>query len=73
MLGHQHRECRPGPWQTWWDSRYNGPTGAWVYSHEGVIRFDTHTSGWNTAKMALFANGCLNIYGGDYGSWSPVW
>ena len=65
----------PGPWQAWWDSRYNGPTGTFrIYSSEGVVRFDTHTSGWTTVKMAFFINGCLNIYGGDYGSWGvPIW
>jgi hypothetical protein len=64
----------PGPWQFYWDSRYATSGDFRIYSSEGVIRFHTRTSGWLKAKMALFTNGCLNVYGGDYGSWGfPIW
>ena len=64
----------PAPWQFFWDSRYATFGAFRIYSSEGAIRFDTHTSGWLKAKMVFFDNGCLNVYGGDYGSWgAPIW
>lgn len=66
----------PGPWQAYWDSRPGANSGHFrIYSHDGVIRFDTNTGSLDDVLMIEYNNGCLDMFASaNHVNWGlPIW